>query len=652
MSKRFLCAFLVSFLFFAAFGSGQEVSDITVPTGFRLEKVLDLNPCQDAQRIAFLPSADLLLTSMMWRILQITPAGAVTTRAKFLVNQGPNPLDILVTSGGEILFSNYDAVNNLGLYRLESDQPVLVTPPGWGFSYLTGDDNGNLYAVGWRVPYAGTKILKLSDADRDGFYEDVQILVSCSVEGLRYRGGYLYVVVPEGGIYKFNTNGTQVGQPIIEGLSYPYDLAVDSQGNCYTLVYAGSVVDGYATLNKRDLIKVSPAGNKETIIEDMTCAPRISISPDDVLYISEYRRGVVSKVVNGSKVDVTQDTGQNGAAGIAFDMLNRPYVSSFRSSQLKRLDPVTRTVEAVTPRLGEGTQGFTVDDNGRFYLSEYLNNGFFIVDPLSGAIERRTVPWTRRLWFDAFGRLVLVMTSLSGPTPDDLRTTLGIYDLTTGQVTPYVFGNDLSGFLFDKNQNLYARHRRFDGIIKVNVPENPTDPPFNTLDTTPFYDLTSKHLEIRYSDLSTDGKLLIPIPDAGEVVLGEVNGTWSVFASGFDWPGYVKFDQNGVLYVACIGGVYRIIGSGFVVPAVSQRLLERETTIREKVSNKGLANALCKIVDGAIASLKRGNIISAIRQIEAFTYMVSSQSGKNIPAGDAESFISWARIVIEGLKLL
>ena len=472
------------------------------------------------------------------------------------------------------------------------------------------------------------------------------------MEGLRYRGGYLYVVVPEGGIYKYNTNGMQVDPPIIEGLSYPYDLAVDSQGNCYTLVYAGSVVDGYATLNKRDLIKVSPAGNKETIIENMTCAPRISISPDDVLYISEYRRGVVSKVVNGSKVDVTQDTGQNGAAGIAFDMLNRPYVSSFRSSQLKRLDPVTRTVEAVTPRLGEGTQGFTADNDGRFYLSEYLNNSLFIVDPLSGTIETRTVPWTRRLWFDAFGRLILINSTTYGPTPDDLDATLGIYDLTTGQVTPYVFGNDLSGFLFDKNQNLYARHRRFDGIIKVNVPENPTDPPFNTLGTTPFYDLTSKHLEIRYSDLSTDGKLLIPIPDAGEVVLGEVNGTWSVFASGFDWPGYVKFDQNGVLYVACIGGVYRIIGSGFVVPAVSQRLLEGETTIREKVSNKDLANALCKIVDGAIASLKRGNIISAIRQIEAFTYMVSSQSGKKIPAGDAESFISWARIVIEGLKLL
>lgn len=652
MIKKALGVFLISLLFIPAYGGAQDASGIRVPSGFRVEKVLDVNKCQDAQRIAFLPSGDLLLTSMMWRILQITPSGTVTTRAKFLVNQGPNPLDILVTPGGEIIFSNYDAVNNLGLYRIENDQPVLVTPQGWGFSYLTGDENGHLYAVGWRVPYAGTKILKLSDADGDGFYEDVRNLASCNAEGLRYRGGYLYVVVPEGGIFKYDTEGNQVAPPVIEGLRYPYDLAVDSQGNCYTLVYDGSVVDGYATLGKRDLIKVSPAGSKETMVEDLTGAPRISISPEDVLYISEFSRGVVSKVVNGNKVDVTQDTGQNGAAGIAFDVLNRPYVSSFRLSQLKRLDPVTRTVEAVTARLGEGTQGFTADDDGRIYLSEYLSNGFFIVDPLSGTIEKRTVPWTRRLWFDAFGRLVLVMTSVSGPNPDNLPTTLGIYDLTTGQVTPYVFGNDLSGFLFDNNQNLYARHRRFDGIIKVNVPENPTDPPFSTIGVSPFYDLTSRHLEIRYSDLSTDGKLLIPIPDAGEVVLGETNGTLSVFASGFDWPGYAKFDRNGVLYVASVGGVYRIIGRGFVIPAVSQRLLEREKTIQEKVSSKGLADALCRIVDGAIASLKIGNVTAAIGQLGAFIYAVNSQSGRKIPAGDAESFISWARTVIEGLKLL
>jgi len=652
MTKKAFGVFLVFFLFISAYGGGQDASGIIVPSGFRVEKVLDVNKCQDPQRIAFLPSGDLLLTSQMWRIEQITPIGTVTTRAKFLTNKEPNPFDILVTPGGEIYFSNIDTFNNPGLYRLENDQPVLVTPQGWQFDYFTGDENGNLYAVARSVPNIGTEIVKLSDTNADGQYEDVRALFVRNAQGLRYKDGFLYVVVPAGRIFKYDRDGNQIGPPIIEDLNDPYDLAVDSQGNCYTVVYDGDVIDGYATFGKRDIIKVSPAGIKETIVEDLTCLPRISISPDDVLYISEYRRGVISKVVNGYKIDVTEDTGQNGAAGIAFDMLNRPYVSSFRSSQLKRLDPMTRTVEAVTPRLGEGIQGFTADNDGRFYLSEYLSNAFFIVDPLSGTIETRTVPWTRRLWFDAFGRLVVVKNSVSGPTPDDLRTTLGICDLTTGLVTPYIFGNDLSGFLFDKNQNIYARHRRFDGIIKVTVPENPTDPPFSTIGAAPFYDLTSKHSEIRYSDLSTDGQLLIPLVDTGEVILGEANGTWSEFASGFDWPGYVKFDRNGVLYVASVGGVYRIIGRGFVIPAVSQRLSEGENTIREKVSNKGLAEALCKIVDRAIASLKIGNVTAAIKQLEAFVYMVKSQSGKKIQVGDAESFIAWVQSVIEGLELL
>ena len=65
MTKKVLGVFFVFILFIPAYGGGQDASGIIVPSGFRVEKVLDVNKCQDPQRIAFLPSGDLLLTSQM-----------------------------------------------------------------------------------------------------------------------------------------------------------------------------------------------------------------------------------------------------------------------------------------------------------------------------------------------------------------------------------------------------------------------------------------------------------------------------------------------------------------------------------------------------------------------------------------------------------
>jgi streptogramin lyase len=656
MIKRILGIILAIFLFVPTFVRGEDASDIVVPPGFRVEKVLETNKCVDPLNIAFLPSGDLLVASMMWRIYQVSSSGTVSTRAKFLTNKGPNPFDILVTPVGEIYFSHTDQWSNPGLYRLEYGQPVLVTPQGWQFDYFTRDGDGNFYAVARSVPGIGREVVKISDPNGDGQYEDVKPLIVRNAQGVVYRDGFLYIVTAAGRILKFDTDGSQIGGHIIEGLNSPRDLAMDSDGNLYTIVYDGQIIDGYGSYDKWDVIKISPDGTTpKTIVDDVKGSLYISLDPDNVLYLSEIDRGVVSKVVNGDKIDVTEDTGHGQPSDIAFDMLNQPYISLFRFSQLKRLDPETRTLEAVTPALGAGTQTIGVDNDGRFYLSEYNNNGFFIVDPLSGTVENRTVPWSRTLRFDAYGRLVLIQNSVTtGPTSDDTSTTLGIYDLTAGVVTPYIAGNDLMRFLFDKSQNMYARYRRWEGIIKVNVPEAPTDPPFSTNGVPLFYNLKSKNSEIRYFDLNVNGQLLIPLVDTGEIILGETDGSWKDFASGFDWPGYVRFDRNGVLYVVDDGvnGVFRIIGQSFVVPTVIQRLHDLEIDIRAKVKDGGLANSLYKKIDNAIALLNNGNIVAAINQMKAFINEVEAQKGKKIPSSVAESFIIGAGTIIAGLKLL
>src|SRR4030042_3898049 len=111
MGKKTLSIFLSVIFFISSYGLAQDASDIIVPSGFRVEKVLDTNRCPDPQNIAFLPSGEFLVANMFWRIQQVSPEGAITTRAKFLTNNGPMPFDIQVTPEGEIYFTSTDRLN-------------------------------------------------------------------------------------------------------------------------------------------------------------------------------------------------------------------------------------------------------------------------------------------------------------------------------------------------------------------------------------------------------------------------------------------------------------------------------------------------------------------------------------------------------------
>jgi hypothetical protein len=446
---------------------------------------------------------------------------------------------------------------------------------------------------------------------------------------------------------------------VVSGLNDPFDLAVDSSGRFYTTVKDKRTTEDYATYDARAVVRVTPGNASETLAEDLLHA-FVSVDPKDVPYVSDFYRAVIFKIEDGVKVEVTRDSGLTSINDMAFDRLNRPYFTDFRRSLLRRLDPGTGTTEAVTPWLGDASQTIATDASGRFYLStqdyvEDTTTNLFMVDPMSGTLQRwPDVPWTRALRFDAFDRLIVVKSVMTDPSSMDTRTTLGIVNLETGQVAPYVVGNDLTAFMFDHDQNLLARYRRRDGIIKVNVLRDPADPPFDTAGVPLFYDLRSKNSEIRYFDMNALGQLLIPLVDTGEIVIGQPDGQWGEFASGFDWPNHVRFDLNGVMYVVDGGtnAAYRVIGQKFVVPATSLRLADLAAEVRARVTKPGIANSLTTKLLDSVALLTRGNIKKAIAEVTAFTSEVRAQGGKQIPTSTAETLIATADSILAGLRLL
>lgn len=502
-------------------------------------------------------------------------------------------------------------------------------------------------------------VVKITDADGNGQFDVSPFIQRPGCRGLACRNGYIYVLLPGGnynsGVIRRHTLDGLDGTIVAGNLNYPSDLAIDSAGNFYTQEYIEDRAEGLGIWSYYHIIKILPDNSKEIVHPDFLKG-YLAVGPDDTLYISDFFRGRIFKVVNGVETLLTEDTGLNSNSDIAFDLDNRGYFSSFRYAQLKRFNPDTGVVDNVTDPLGTTNQTLAVNTDGKIYLSNSSPNAVYRFDPATSAVEKLASLFTRTLRFDSFGRLaVTTSTAQIGTSNDDRISTVGLLDLNTQQVPSYITGIRGSGVrcLFDKDQNFYVKFKRGDGIIKVQVPRDPTDPPFDVQGQPLFYDLRSKDSEIRYFAMNSQGQLLIPLSDTGDVVLGEPNGSWHDFASGFRWPGYVSFDRNGVMYVVDnMNGVFRIIGKDFMVPTVNERMTGLGQDIRAKVSDKGIANSLCTKTENAISSLTRGNINAGMNQIEAFIKDVSAQRGKKIAVNDADAFIKFARQILDGLKLL
>ncbi|MFH1942802.1 MAG: hypothetical protein ABIL68_11945 [bacterium] len=672
MFKKTLWIVLVGCLLAPATFFGQSASDIRVPSGFRVEKVLETNKCQDPQGVAFLSNGDLVIASMMWRVYRVTPSGKVSTMASFKVNKEANPFDVIVVPGDIIYATEPNKWNGPGLYRIGNGTGVRVTPEDkdWLLYYITQDNDGNFYCTA-KCPYPYFNgVVKISDPDNDGHFAVTELFSAPALQGIVFYDGHLYVLqtgdpVSDSKIWKYNTDGStaELGDPVASNINDPMDLAVDSQGNFYTAAGRGGWPEGLGMYWNCDILKIGPENKHAVISSDFDGGGGlyVNVGPDDTVYISEFYRGVIFKITSsGSRVDVNRDYGISSASPILFDLDNHPYFSSFRKSRLMQLDPEAKSFTPVTPFLGICNQGGDVDDAGFFYISNLWafpnwGNTIYKIDPVTGSVQKVSDIWTRTLAFDAYKRLVVTTNvAPSNVPPDERISTLGIVDLDTGGRTPYITGihNIERGFLFDKDQNLYVKYKQ-DGIIKVPIPEIPTDPPFSVEGSPLFYDLSSKDSEIRFFDMNASGQLLIPLVDIGEIVLGDTDASVRDFASGFHWPGNVAFDRNGVLYVSdASNGIFRIIGEEFVVPAVNQRLRDLYTEIRAKVSNNGVANSLCQKIDNAIDSLVKGNIRAAENKLSALINEIIVQSGKKIAAADARKFIATVNSILDGLSLL
>ncbi|MEE8378279.1 MAG: hypothetical protein V3R45_07880, partial [Candidatus Aminicenantaceae bacterium] len=607
----------------------QEAEDLTILPGFRVEKILNVNRAVDCQGIGFDSEGNLIVASYMWKLHKITPAGEVSTLARFSPLKGPNPRDIEVVQD-VIYFTHTDGRTDPGLYRLENGEPVRVTPPGYWIRLIVPDGSGGFYAKGGLVG-GPSNLLKLSDPGSDGFFEMVEYIIpSFGFSGLDVYGGYVYLSrsgpIPNVGWIKKYNFVTQELEPVVDGLNYPVELEIDSGGNMYTTVFMEKRTEGLGEYNYRDIIRISPGipAVPVTVAEDIVTGVYLSLSPDDdVLYISEFSRGLVSRLeYNGTRTYVNTDYGLNSPSGLGFDLLGNPYLSSFRLSRLYRLDPDLKTLTPITDPLGNSNQTIAVDKQGMFYVSNGSPTALYKINPLTGDVEFLKDVWTRTLEFDSFGRLVITTQVQPGPSYDDYTSTVGIMDLISFAITPYITGikNLERGFLFDEDQNFYVKQKRGDGIVKVSIPMDPSGEPVDiSKDETLFVDLTSKDSEIRYFDRTVDGKLLIPLNGLGELVLAEADGTWTDFASGFSWPGHVNFDSNGIAYIVDgDNGIFRIIGEEFVVPAIVKRNRDLYAEVSDRVSNNGIKNSLMKKLANANKALERGNIKAAINIMESF----------------------------------
>jgi len=646
---------------------GQDEGGIFLRPGFRIERILDSNQCADCQGIAVDDQGNLIASSGLWMILKVGPAGEARTLARFAPLRGPNPVDVEI-EGGKIYFTANDGLSDSGLFRLDGESPVRVTEPGWIFGHLTKDGSGGFYTLGYRSnPDVTRQVLKLTPDGLGTFAVSPLATPVPGGSGICIHGGFLWIVYarsanPDSGSierHDLDGGGTQV---IRSELNSPQDLVVDRSGNLYTSVFDRNEKrdpEDKGDYSYYSVIKISVDGTSlETVARDILGGPSLGISWDDVLYISEFFSGLISKIEpGGSRVYLTRDFGLNSLSQVAFDRLNRPYVASFRYSRLSRIDPEAGTATAVTPLLGQSNQTIAVDKDGLFYLSNTSPDAIYRVDPETGSVDFLTDLWTRTLRFDSVGRLIVTMaTNAPGPTHDNTVTTAGILDLTPSPaLIPYIQGirNEERGFLFDDEWHFYVKKGRGDGIIKVLVPETPADPPSDVSGVPLFVDLTSKDSEIRFFDLNTQKQLLIPLSERGELVLAEPGGSWGDFASGFTWPSSVSFDHNGIAYVVDGGnGLFRLIGGEFVVPTVVKRLDDLRTTILAALGDKGFGNSLSVKLRGAAASLQRGNITAAVNSLKASIDEVEAQAGKRISSACAQDWTRLIREIIDGLILL
>lgn len=663
-----------------------RAEDIVVPPGYEVTKIAETNRVVDPYRLTLDANGNLIAGSYNYMIYSIDPNGEVTVIGKTR-KYDINPLEVepIPGSNGYVIRAQcVDSSGNPAVYKFtppDTYEKLFESP---SINAIGFDRLGNFYAV-----VRGDPVL---DSDPPRYYnlvnrydQDFQFVETTwafewSISDFCFDAqNNLFMLTPgsrggfAGGVITKLCAGPDGIPGLLDpvdwllpyGLNTAYDIVVADNGIILIDEYLHTNTDGYSSYDVFMLTMISQAG---TIIQrDLGphfLGPRgLALKKDNVLYVSEMDRGVISRVFEQEgirKADFTLNTGVSSAGAVAFDADDRLYTHSFRQLKLFRLDP-----GGSYSQVGAGT-GYSqqiASDGSHFYLGSSptvpgAERQILKIDPASGTTEvvaagNDNVKGYRSLAFDAYGRLVL-------NTEIDVTQNLygaDIIDVTSGTPIPYVTGLHNKGrdIQFDNAQNFYFVDGIGDGIKKVPLDyqyETPRD-----LGTEPlFYDLNPGGLPFPptvyfFCVNPLLQEVFIPQMDSGTILHGDNEGNIEPFAQGFLFPTHITFDKYGALYVSDTGnGIFKIVYRGWTIPAIIELKDQLLSEVRESAIVKGIITSLAQKLVNTDVYLEAGDVASAISLLGAFKNEVAAQSVKKIPIALADDWIKKAADIIKALE--
>ena len=669
--------------------SGQDAGDITVPAGYKVEKIAETNRVNAPRAMAFDSAGDLIVVSS-FMFLKVDPMGQANvisqTRRFNLI-----PYDVAIAPDG-IYYLKMDTIEaaGSGIYRFTSPNTFTKLVEAQAINSIAFDKLGNFYASLWKGGDAPRQIIRY-DAD----FQEADVVLST----------YDIFLIPEmvfdsaNNLYftQMGAEGANTGKiwkipagsdgipgsdetPVVfaSPLESPYCMVFDAADNLYVSEFSHYVIDGFSSNYISSLTRITPSGLiTHGIVTGFSNIGGLAFK-DNSIYVGESDRGVVSSIdlTTLAKADLTHDYGVTSAGYVEFDSNDALYTQSFNQQRLFRLNPSGQFSQVGQ---GIGYAQSIASDGTYFYMgSKDLvgGNGTQIlkVDPIAETTEVKathTRGW-RSVAFDSYGRLIL-NSGLGG-----INFGADIIDLTTGGYTPYIKGIHNKGrcISFDGRQNLYVVEGVGDGIKKVALDKD-YNPPRDISSEPLFYDFRSEPYPpaIYFFCVNLLEEVFIPLMDAGRILIGDASGAVTTFAEGFLSPTFVNFDKYGALYVSDGGnGLFKIINERWTVPAV----IELNENLLTEVINSlidggaagagvqalgsltaaqggasgdgGIKNSLVKKLQHADKHLKAGKIRPAVNELKAFINEVKAQSGKAIPVDLADSWIKQASGMVRALE--
>ena len=326
-------------------------------------------------------------------------------------------------------------------------------------------------------------------------------------------------------------------QWVFRGFSNATDLAVDDA--------TGMVYIGQYNPDGADLLRLTPAGDLEVVVPDLTNMPSVAVGGDGYVYtLVSYGSTEVLRVdpSDGSYTVISNDNGAL-ASGPTGDIYH------LHDGQIDRYDPVSATWSVVVSGLTVSTLRLAVDSNENFYAlirgsyPDYLDD-LIRIDGVTGvqtvlasgltSVQDLDVTPTDDVWvvendFDTVQQLVQV-------APDGTETVLDSLMLASA----LGIADDGSAYVANRGQ---GELRRYDALGAYTVA-------FRTI------------AEGSGAAIGPDGMLYV----SGEDIITRLSphgGSPEVVTTGIGNPGELDFDSAGNLFVSSYdGSVYAVDAAG------------------------------------------------------------------------------------------